>query len=119
MACGTPVVVSDSGALPEVVGEAAIVVAEGDAAELAKAIGAVVHDPDVAQTGCVPRGSPGLRRRRGTAVAVEHEAMYRAATKQWVHGRHRRAWPLEVVVVAYGQPELLAAALAPLGAGCR
>ena len=38
MACGTPVVVSDSGALPEVVGGAALVVPEGDPAELAKAL---------------------------------------------------------------------------------
>ena len=66
MACGTPVVVSDSGALPEVVGEAALVVAEGDVAELAKAIGEVVHDADVADR----LRAAGLDRRRrppGTA----------------------------------------------------
>lgn len=114
MACGTPVVVSDSGALPEVVGEAAIVVAEGDAAELAKAIGAVVHDPDVAQR----LRAAGLARAATTSwdrVAVEHDAMYRAATKQWsTDVTDERG--LEVVVVAYGRPELLASALEPLGA---
>src|SRR6478736_3934643 len=112
MACGTPVVVSDSGALPDVVGEAAIVVAEGDPAELAKAIGAVVHDPDVAQR----LRAAGLKRAAASSwdrIAVEHDAMYRAATKQWTPpGPDDR--PLEVVVVAYGQPDLLADALAPL-----
>ncbi|NUR80908.1 MAG: glycosyltransferase, partial [Dermatophilaceae bacterium] len=48
MACGVPVVVSDSGALPEVVGDAALVVPEGDAAGLAKAVAEVVGDPGVA-----------------------------------------------------------------------
>ncbi|CAN7467419.1 glycosyltransferase [Terrabacter sp. LjRoot27] len=112
MACGTPVVVSDSGALPEVVGDAALVVAEGDAVELAKAISEVVHDGDVAGR----LRAAGLARAAATSwdrIAVEHDAMYRAATKQWTQpGPDDR--PLEVVVVAYGQPDLLADALAPL-----
>jgi glycosyltransferase involved in cell wall biosynthesis/GT2 family glycosyltransferase len=112
MACGTPVVVSDSGALPEVVGDAALVVAEGDVAELAKAISEVVHDGDVAGR----LRAAGLARAAATSwdrIAVEHDAMYRAAAKQWTPpGPDDR--PLEVVVVAYGQPDLLADALAPL-----
>ena len=112
MACGTPVVVSDSGALPEVVGDAALVVAEGDVAELAKAISEVVHDRDVAGR----LRAAGLARAAATSwdgIAVEHDAMYRAAAKQWTPpGPDDR--PLEVVVVAYGQPDLLADALAPL-----
>src|SRR6478609_1116025 len=112
MACGTPVVVSDSGALPEVVGDAALVVAEGDVAELAKAISEVVHDGDVSGR----LRAAGLARAAATSwdgIAVEHDAMYRAATKQWTPpGPDDR--PLEVVVVAYGQPDLLADALAPL-----
>ena len=112
MACGTPVVVSDSGALPEVVGDAALVVAEGDAVELAKAISEVVHDGDVAGR----LRATGLDRAAATSwdrIAVEHDAMYRAATKQWAQaGPDDR--PLEVVVVAYGQPDLLADALSPL-----
>ena len=46
MACGIPLVVSDGGALPEVVGDAALVVPAGDAPALANAIGALLDDPE-------------------------------------------------------------------------
>ena len=113
MACGIPVVVSDSGALPEVVGAAALVVPEGDAIELAKALSDVVHDAEVAAR---LRGA-GLARAAETSwdrIALEHEVMYRAATKQWADGGPTKDRALEVVVVAYGRPDLLAEALAPL-----
>jgi glycosyltransferase involved in cell wall biosynthesis len=42
MACGTSVVVSDGGALPEVVGEAGVVVPRGDVDALATAVGALL-----------------------------------------------------------------------------
>jgi len=45
MGCGAPVVVTDGGALPEVVGEAGVVAAKGDAAALMAAIGALLDDP--------------------------------------------------------------------------
>jgi len=45
MACGAPVVVSDGGALPEVVGDAGVVVPAGDAAALEAAIAALLDDP--------------------------------------------------------------------------
>ena len=45
MACGAPVVVTDGGALPEVVGEAGVVVPAGDAVALAAALGALLDDP--------------------------------------------------------------------------
>ena len=45
MACGTPVVVTDGGALPEVVGDAGVVVPRADAAALAHAIAALLDDP--------------------------------------------------------------------------
>lgn len=48
MAAGTPVVTTDGGALPELVGDAAIVVPAGDAAALARAVRRVVEDPDLA-----------------------------------------------------------------------
>ena len=44
MACGVPVVSTDGGALPEVVGDAAVVVPVGDAAALAKGIHELLND---------------------------------------------------------------------------
>jgi glycosyltransferase involved in cell wall biosynthesis len=49
MACGTPLVVSRAGAIPEVVGEdglCADLVTAGDVEELAHALGALLDDPD-------------------------------------------------------------------------
>ena len=48
MACGAPVVASDGGALPEVVGEAGSIVPAGDAVALETAIRAVLNQPDMA-----------------------------------------------------------------------
>ena len=45
MSCGAPVVVTDGGSLPEVVGDAGVVVPKGDSAALARAIGALLNDP--------------------------------------------------------------------------
>jgi glycosyltransferase involved in cell wall biosynthesis len=45
MACGTPVVSTDGGALPEVVGEAGRIVPAGNSDALASAIGALLQDP--------------------------------------------------------------------------
>jgi glycosyltransferase involved in cell wall biosynthesis len=47
MACGTPVVASDGGALPEVVadGETGHIVSAGDAASLADAMASLLADP--------------------------------------------------------------------------
>ena len=46
MSCGTPVIVTDGGALPEVAGDAGIVVPKGDAAALASAIENLLASPD-------------------------------------------------------------------------
>ena len=46
MSCGTPVVVTDGGALPEVAGSAGLVVPRGNPAALAEAIASLLHDPD-------------------------------------------------------------------------
>lgn len=45
MACGAPVVASDGGALPEVVGDAGAIVPAGDAGALTAAIAAVLDNP--------------------------------------------------------------------------
>jgi glycosyltransferase involved in cell wall biosynthesis len=47
MACGVPVIGSDSGAIPETVGEAGLIVPEGDAAALAQAIQKMSADVDL------------------------------------------------------------------------
>jgi glycosyltransferase involved in cell wall biosynthesis len=46
MSCGTPVIVTDGGALPEVAGEAGLIVPKGDPAVLAQAITGLLDDPD-------------------------------------------------------------------------
>jgi len=46
MAAGTPVVASDDGALPEVLGRCGILVPPGDAGALADAVVALLRDPD-------------------------------------------------------------------------
>jgi MMP alpha-(1->4)-mannosyltransferase len=47
MSCGTPVISSDGGALPEVVGEAGKVVKAGDAKQLAGAIRELLENPEL------------------------------------------------------------------------
>ncbi|MEO7449299.1 MAG: glycosyltransferase, partial [Humibacillus sp.] len=111
MACGTPVITSDSGALPGVVGDAATVVPEGDPVTLAAAIERVCSDPDVRNL----MRSKGLRRAEAgswEAVAKAYDDLYRRATHELRESDESGG--LEVVVVAYGQPTLLARALAPL-----
>lgn len=60
MACGAPVVASNGGALPEVVGDAGSVVPAGDPVALQTAIRAVLNQPDMARE----MGVAGARRAR-------------------------------------------------------
>ena len=46
MACGVPVISTSGGALPEVVGDAGILVPPADAAALREAIDALLNDPE-------------------------------------------------------------------------
>jgi GT2 family glycosyltransferase len=123
MACGTPVVVSDSGALPDVVDGAALVVPERDPAALAKALQQATSDAVVR----AQLRLDGLRRARASSweeVTQAYERLYELATHDSAPDRAasrtsdsgpalaRRA--LEVVVVAYGQPALLSRALSPI-----
>lgn len=62
MACGAPVVVTDGGALPEVVGEAGVIVPAGDATALADALAALLDDP--------------ARRERMSAAGLERARRY-------------------------------------------
>lgn len=47
MACGVPVVGSDSGAIPEVIGSSGIVVPESNVVELARALARIISEPGV------------------------------------------------------------------------
>lgn len=119
MACGTPVVASRSGALPDVVGGAGLLVEPGDAIGLGAALIQVGSDPVL-------------------AAQLRTQGMERAATCSWpeVARRYHQLYshlapstatstpgsttgsampdPPEVVVVAYGSADLLRSALAPL-----
>jgi len=80
MACGTPVVTTTGGSLPEVAGDAALLVEPGDADALAVAIGKLVGD-------------------RGERVALVQRGLVRAAGFTWNHcaaltaAAYRRAAP--------------------------
>ena len=60
MASGVPVIASDSGAIPEVVGDAGIIVHEGSTAEFAAALRRVILEPSCQQA----LGEAGLARAR-------------------------------------------------------
>jgi glycosyltransferase involved in cell wall biosynthesis len=49
MAMGLPLIGSDSGAIPEVIGRAGLVIPEGDSAALAAAISRLAHNPELCQ----------------------------------------------------------------------
>src|SRR5207244_8488209 len=50
MACGIPVIGSDSGEIPNVIGEAGIIVPEGNVPALARALETLVQNPTQRQT---------------------------------------------------------------------
>ena len=125
MASGVPVVASRSGALPDVIGRAGLLVSPGDPAALRAALRLIATHPDLAEQ-------------------LRHDGVTRAAEFSWgrvgadyVHlyeeiadlddvghstapedGDHRTTGPsdagLEVVIVAFGAPDLFARALAPI-----
>jgi len=79
LACGTPVVASRAGALPEVVGDDAVLVEPGDAGALGDAIGALLDSPaDRQRLGAAGRARA-LERFGWTSVARATVAAYEAA----------------------------------------
>jgi glycosyltransferase involved in cell wall biosynthesis len=77
MACGCPVVGSTEAALPEVVGDAGLLVPAGDADALARAIGEVLGDP-VTRLGLVVAGRERARELTWERTARETLAVYDA-----------------------------------------
>ncbi|MEV7973355.1 glycosyltransferase [Cellulomonas sp. NPDC089187] len=133
MAAGVPVVVSDSGALPEVVADAGLIVPPGDPEALTAALARVRDEPGLA--GWLSNAGR-VRAERYTwhAIAEQYQELYAATRGErptpaphrddsphrpaTAHtGPHHSPSPIrtpEVVVVAYGAADALAAALAPL-----
>jgi glycosyltransferase involved in cell wall biosynthesis len=72
MACGTPVVSSSASSLPEVVGEAALLVDPGDVQGWTDALDRVLHDPGVASD----------LRRKGVVRAAEF-TWEKAGARTW------------------------------------
>ncbi len=108
MASGVPVIASDSGALPDVVGGAGLLVPPGDPVALAAAISALASDPERWQK----LRAAGLDRSMlytWQAVAQGMQTLYRALT----HPQPPSSG-LDVIVVAYGEPDQLADALRPI-----
>lgn len=109
MACGVPVVASDSGALPDVVGDAGVLVPEADPAALAAALLQVAREPGL-NARLRDAGLARAQECSWSAVAAEFADLYRAAAH--TPSLAAAEQDPEVVVVAYGSPELLAQTLA-------
>jgi glycosyltransferase involved in cell wall biosynthesis/GT2 family glycosyltransferase len=113
MAAGVPVVSSDAGALPEVVGGAGVVVPAGDAAALATALVEAATD----RAGELREA--GFARAEDCswdAVARDYAELYGSVTGRSAPSAPRpdHSRTLEIVVVAYGAPDLLRRALEPV-----
>lgn len=110
MACGVPVVVSDSGALPDVVGEAGMLVPPGDAPALARALRKAGGDPHLSAT-MRERGVGRAQAYDWEAIGGDYVALYEDVTK--VESTVADRGP-EIIVVAYHAADMLRSTLAPL-----
>ncbi|MCE4027830.1 glycosyltransferase, partial [Microbacterium sp. Au-Mic1] len=111
MAAGVPVVSSDAGALPDVVGGAGIVVSRGDAHALADAVqqAAGPRREELVAAGLVRAAECSW-----PAVAEQYQRMYDAALAPGRSANEETSDDPEIVVVAYGAPDLLRRALEPV-----
>lgn len=108
MASGVPVIASHSGALPDVVGGAGVLVPPADPLALAQALADITEPRRWSSLRAA--GLEHCRQYSWQAVGAEHRALYEAVLTRPV----AEADP-QVVVVAYGPPEPLVDALTPLG----
>ena len=79
MSCATPVVVTDGGALPEVAGDAGLIVPRGNAAELANAISGLLKDPERRRALGQAGAARAAERFDWAAIAPRYEALLRQA----------------------------------------
>lgn len=77
MACGVPVIGSDSGEIPDVVGDGGVIVPEGDVAALAEAISALRAAPERRRTLGTRGRALVLERYTGERIAERTAAFYR------------------------------------------
>lgn len=77
MACGTPVVGSDSGEIPHVIGEAGLVVPEGDPKELAAALARLRDEPGLANRLAQAGRARALAHYTQQQIASQTAAFYR------------------------------------------
>ncbi|MEJ1088253.1 glycosyltransferase [Microbacterium sp. Mu-80] len=108
MASGVPVVSSDAGALPDVVGGAGLVVPHGDATALA---GALLQASGPERDALRAAGFARAADCSWDAVTDQYQRLYRAAARTTTDVVHRE---LQIVVVAYGGPDMLRRALEPV-----
>ncbi|MGW9631479.1 glycosyltransferase [Agromyces sp. NPDC055520] len=107
MACGVPVVSSDAGALPDVVGGAGVVVPAGDVEALSAAlVDAGGPRADDLRAGGLARAAECT----WSAVARDYLDLYRSVAHEASDGPA----DLEIIVVAYGAPAMLRRALEPV-----
>jgi glycosyltransferase involved in cell wall biosynthesis len=78
-ACGVPVVASDSGEIPHVVGDAGIVVPEDDTARWAAELAALLADPE-RRAQLIERGRERAQLLSAPALAVRYATFYRSLT---------------------------------------
>ncbi len=78
MACGVPVIGSDSGAIPEVIGDAGLVVPEGDVAALSSGLRRLMHDPALRRELAEKGRQRVLAQYTQAQVAAQTVAAYRA-----------------------------------------
>jgi glycosyltransferase involved in cell wall biosynthesis len=77
LACGVPLISSDGGALPEVVGEAAYLVKAGDIDALKNSIRLLLQDPSLREALSIKGREHGLQQLCWSRVAEEMTAFYR------------------------------------------
>jgi glycosyltransferase involved in cell wall biosynthesis/GT2 family glycosyltransferase len=111
MAHGVPVVATSTGALPDVVGDAGLLVAPDDPRALQEALERLLNDADL-RARCRKAGYARARTCEWASVADRYVDLYNRALHTVAARSQDRG--VEVVVVAYGTPDHLRRALAPL-----